>query len=539
MRLDVIDSKVYLAPPGGVELVVYWAGNDVYGNYGYLGYTWHLTSKWVKRPQEEIDRIAHWPAKQKLLVERGIERLIELQKHAKVRGLTVLVGGDNGRFFNLPSEYDEEMGRYAQKLADGGVTVIDPCSLLMRTSRPDGFHMEVNEHNATVAASWWHSLIRAILTDRLITGRKAEFIANRRSIVFHNHFVLGKPEPSLTVPPASKRILEPLEPVLHQDVEVEPDEARDDEEQIVFDQPVMQLLPDVVAETALTSEDGEEVTQVDHVLFSRDHDSELPLDLVAVDNDAQEDFAFNLAAEAVNNVSARVEDADAIEKEAEEGIETVWQDETVPDEADQPVVPASGEDRVYPHGTVGYSMALRDMGSAPKSKPVPSSAEPVQVKEEVDYGGDDPMGSTAPAAEVLASDECYEQWYTAEDFPDFPAGHRYMSERARLSLSKTMSYYLRGHSNDERSQRRGHLHSSPSTPPRMPWNGRISKRSFRVAGATFLVSRPSKWSSTVTRIRMTGADSRFLCVCIPMVLSTLPSDASRGTTAISSRKRVI
>ena len=82
-----------------------------------------------------------------------------------------------------------------------------------------------------MAASWWHSLIRAILTDRLITGRKAEFIANRRSIVFHNHFVLGKPEPSLTVPPASKRILEPLEPVLHKDEEVEPDEARDDEEQ--------------------------------------------------------------------------------------------------------------------------------------------------------------------------------------------------------------------------------------------------------------------------------------------------------------------
>ena len=72
--------------------------------------------------------------------------------------MTVLVGGDNGRFFNLPSEYDDEMGRYAQKLADGGVSVIDPCSLLMRTSRPDGFHMEVNENNATVAAAWWHEL---------------------------------------------------------------------------------------------------------------------------------------------------------------------------------------------------------------------------------------------------------------------------------------------------------------------------------------------------------------------------------------------
>ena len=451
--LDTIDTKLHVAPPDGVELIVYWAGNDVYGNYGYLGYTWHLTSKWVKRPQEEIDRIAHWPAKQKLLVERGIDRLIELLSHPKVRGLTVLVGGDNGRFFNLPAEYDDEMGRHAQKLANGGVTVLDPCSLLMRTSRPDGFHMEVNEHNATVAASWWHSLIRAILTDRLVTGRKAEFIANKRSIVFHNHFVLGKPEPSLTVPPASKRILEPLEPVLHQDEEVEPEEARDDEEQIVFDQPVMQLLPDVVTEPALTSEDGEEVTQVDHVLFSRDHDSELPLDLVAVDPDAQEDFAFNLAAEAVNNVSARVDDADAIEKEAEDGIETVSQDEAVSGGTEQPEVPASGEDRVYPHGTVGYSMALRDMGSAPKSKPAPTSDDQVEVKEEVDFDGDEAMGSADATADVLASDESYEMWYSAEDFPDFPSGHRYMSDKARFSLSKTMTFYLRGHSNDERSQR--------------------------------------------------------------------------------------
>ncbi|CAE7728552.1 unnamed protein product, partial [Symbiodinium microadriaticum] len=215
----------------------------------------------------------------------------------------------------------------------------------------------------------------------------------------------------------------------------------------------MQLLPDVVAEPALVSEDGEEVTQVDHVLFSRDHDSELPLDLVAVDPDAQEDFAFNLAAEAVNNISARVEDADAIEKEAEEGIETVWQDEAVPDATEQSEVPASGEDRMYPHGSVGYSMALRDMGSAPKSKPAPTSDDRVEIKEEVDFDGDEAMGSADATADVLASDESYEMWYSAEDFPDFPSGHRYMSDRARFSLSKTMTYYLRGHSNDERSQR--------------------------------------------------------------------------------------
>ena len=53
-------------------------------------------------------------AKQKLLVELGVERLIQLRKNPEVRGLTVLVGGDNGCFFNLPHESDDEMGRCAK-----------------------------------------------------------------------------------------------------------------------------------------------------------------------------------------------------------------------------------------------------------------------------------------------------------------------------------------------------------------------------------------------------------------------------------------
>ena len=64
-----------------------------------------------------------FPKRSSLLVERGVERLIELRKNPKVRGLTVLVGGDNGHFFKLPQEYDGEMGRYAKLLADCGITV--------------------------------------------------------------------------------------------------------------------------------------------------------------------------------------------------------------------------------------------------------------------------------------------------------------------------------------------------------------------------------------------------------------------------------
>ena len=62
------------------------------------------------------------------------------------------------------------------------------------------------------------------------------------------------------MPPASQRILEPLE-------------AREEDEQIVL-------------------EGSEEVTQVEQVLFSRDVGSDLPLDLVAIDPGAHEDFVF-------------------------------------------------------------------------------------------------------------------------------------------------------------------------------------------------------------------------------------------------------
>ena len=104
-------------------------------------------------------------------------------------------------------------------------------------------------------------------------------MANKRSIVYHNHLLLGKPEPSLTVPPASKGILEPLEPVLKCANGMQPAEAKDDDEQIACDHPLLMLLLAPVGEPDLTSECSEEVTQADHVLFSRDHDAERPLNL--------------------------------------------------------------------------------------------------------------------------------------------------------------------------------------------------------------------------------------------------------------------
>ena len=45
---------------------------------------------------------------------------------------------------------------------------------------------------------------------------------------------------------------------------------------------------------------------------------------------------------------------------------------------------------------------------------------------------------------TLASEDVYEEvWYSVEEFPDFPAGHWYMTDKARFSLTKTMTIYLR------------------------------------------------------------------------------------------------
>ena len=76
-------------PPGGVELICQWSANDVYGNFGYMEYTWHLTGQAEAASgawHREID-----PATQESQSPRP-----------------------DGCFFNLPQESDDEMRRCAK-----------------------------------------------------------------------------------------------------------------------------------------------------------------------------------------------------------------------------------------------------------------------------------------------------------------------------------------------------------------------------------------------------------------------------------------
>ena len=111
-----------------------------------------------------------------------------------------------------------------------------------------------------------------------------------------------------------------------------------------------------------------------------------------------------------------------------EGIETAWQAEAT-----------APEEEAVRHLTIS-SMALSQVGSATKSKPDPRGTR--GPKRSI-------MGvPSVPQARPLASEDVYDElWHSSKDFPDFPAGHRYKSEKARNLLSKTMTCDLRGRSN--------------------------------------------------------------------------------------------
>ena len=119
-----------------------------------------------------LAKASNWPAKQKILVEGGIRRVIALQTRPQVRSVTVVLGPDNGQFYGLPAEYNAEMPRHAEASAMGGCTIIDPWPLLAATTREDGYHMQPNEVNTCMSVSVYRALIRRNFACRRAAPRR-------------------------------------------------------------------------------------------------------------------------------------------------------------------------------------------------------------------------------------------------------------------------------------------------------------------------------------------------------------------------------
>ena len=196
-----------------------------------------------------------WPIKQLKKVQADVDRVAALTDRPGVKSVTLITGPQNGFLYGLPEEHDEEMTRHAKVTAASGVKLVDPNPLLGATDRPDKLHTSLTEENMSNTVMWYRALVSGTITDRMITDLRSEFVANRREVVFYEHFHLNKPDSRLTVPGLMDLRVKPTP-----GLEVPP-EVRDDDEQIVLTVPLLAPIQNLLLTEA------EELTEVDRALL--------------------------------------------------------------------------------------------------------------------------------------------------------------------------------------------------------------------------------------------------------------------------------
>ena len=303
---NVIEELVTEGPeikyPDGLNIIVSWAGNDVYGPYGYLGYTWHLSQSAGLTFQQIKDRV-HWPAKQKARVQRSLDRIIAAAQLDCVNSITFVGSPENSLMFMLPKSYDEAMSEHFTTIAAAGLNVINPMPLLAEVDKFDDYHVAYTEQNLNVCSNWYRALCSGILTDRLIKIRNCEFAENSRARIFQKHFWGATAQPNIPLPPISGLIRpdwgeqlrlergEDEEIVLNEPLLANPSEGQDDP---------MPLLPNIM----------EEVTEVEHAMFAP---------AAAVLGKEEEELQATVGVSLIQELDQEIPDADAerIENEGE------------------------------------------------------------------------------------------------------------------------------------------------------------------------------------------------------------------------------
>ena len=97
-----------------------------------------------------------------------------------MHSVTLVTGPENGFLYGLPEECDVEMVRHAKVMADAGVRLVDPNPLLGATDRPDKLRTSFTEDNLQNSVMWYRALVRATITDRMVTDLRAEHCQSPR-----------------------------------------------------------------------------------------------------------------------------------------------------------------------------------------------------------------------------------------------------------------------------------------------------------------------------------------------------------------------
>ncbi|CAE7441018.1 MBF1B [Symbiodinium sp. CCMP2592] len=409
--------------PEGVDIIIQWGGNDVYGEYGYKGFSFHMRNAWVRVDDALHDTLSNWETKARKAVEDAKDALVRLSSRKGVSSVTLAAGPHNGEFYGLPEVYDLEMARHSDEVKERGIRIVDPQALILATERYDGFHMEATHDNVKVTTNWFFHLCSAIMFERWLVKHAMGLKANSRGILFHNHFHLGLGLEELDIPPTTDLLI-PAEAEMVTFPPEAPPVQRFPEEEIVLNQPILSLekldelegVPptDYVNEVA---KESEEIT-VEDVVSRNPNPEDEHLTVEAVDPGSEMEQIVRNMIESVNLVMSN--------KEAEE---------------------VAQETGVAPYEYVEPNVTATFVVDGEAVSTIATSDIPTEVWDSgpmaVDYGADDevehPRGSGGPI------------WLTPDQLPDVRGrmGYFRLTEMECVSLGKKLSWHLRGHAKDK------------------------------------------------------------------------------------------
>ena len=144
-----------------ILVLVGWAGNDVYGDYGYRGCNWIHQARYNQSPADR-KVAAEFSQKQHARVMNAMDDLIKLRRHTGIHDIVVFGCGDHDAF-GLPPSYSLEMGRCFEHLIAGGIRCISTCMTSMASVRYDRLHMTDLPMNRALMIKFTRSMIRAHL----------------------------------------------------------------------------------------------------------------------------------------------------------------------------------------------------------------------------------------------------------------------------------------------------------------------------------------------------------------------------------------
>ena len=153
-----------------ISVYVLWGGNDVFGNYGFVGCRW-MHEKRLNRTEAGRKAASEWPKVQKTRVYEQLDFFKEAVGLGRIRDITFISNPD-AEDYALTSDYNEAMNGCLRHLANGdiddgtrikAIDSIDPSVMTLLAHRYDDVHMTYSNANRKVVSKFLHAAINTQL----------------------------------------------------------------------------------------------------------------------------------------------------------------------------------------------------------------------------------------------------------------------------------------------------------------------------------------------------------------------------------------